>query len=272
MTIRKPFTEKLGTFAPIACRASKSQIIRPICSSSRQWNNMVNVVLSQLLMTIGTCALLLCENLLNIFLRVRPFGFLLASTPVFPFDPIHHFGFFWIVQPQITHVDSVSSNVLFTMGMIAFLSILSMAFLMSLIVLPIIPTLLTAECKSIFRCFIAMEVIKCCGEYMLALCATFVSILNRRKGDRSNLVAGLTTCFKSRLFCSVNAKVFSRCRELFLAVMASFLRYNVHMEEITFLSSRSRLFQQRGSKHIYLTSSIIPRSRSPSNFIAILHA
>jgi hypothetical protein len=57
---------------------------------------------------------------------------------------------------------------------------------------------------------------------------------------------------------------------LLLAVVASFLRYNVHMEEITFLSSRSRLFQQRGSKHIYLTSSIIPRSRSPSKFIVIL--
>jgi hypothetical protein len=58
---------------------------------------------------------------------------------------------------------------------------------------------------------------------------------------------------------------------LFLAVVASFLRYNVHMEEITFLSSRLRmLLASLGQKHAQFSSSIIPRTRSPSNFMTIL--
>lgn len=73
MTVREPLTEKFSALAAIACSTSKSQIIRPICPSSRQWNNMVNVVLSQLLMTIGTCALLLCKDLLNVFRREKSF-------------------------------------------------------------------------------------------------------------------------------------------------------------------------------------------------------
>ncbi len=227
-TASRPLVRELSAFFLIARRAGENDIADIVGATATKRYHMFNMVLCHLLRAVVTLAFLLLILCLYLFSGAASAYGKLTGASVLSFNTIKHPGFFWIGLSQVQHVRAVSGIVLFKMGIVVFLCILSVALSIITSVSVIFVALLTAEDQPVFCFSIAIEVCKRCREYFFAFCATFLSILNRRKRIFSNLMAQFTASFQSTSFCPVDAEVFRRCREWLLAFVASLLRNIKH--------------------------------------------